>query len=804
MKMKVWKKMAVSFSIILLLLMIGAFYSIVVQHEFSNFILDMIIFAAVGFIAICTTISVRNSVNAVLCESGRLVEAAREGRLKVRGDVSKVNSEFQEIIQGMNDMLDAVMTPFTLAVDYAGRIAKGDTPPKITETCQGEFNLLKDNLNSCIDTISMLVDEVGVVIAAGREGKLDQRANADRTLGVWRKILRGVNDAMDAVIGPLNIAAEYVDRIAKGDIPPRIIDTYRGDFNEIKNNLNTCIDVMNGLLKEVNALIRATSDGKLDTRGNEAAFTGSWSELVKGMNSLMEAVAAPVDEMMSVLSRMAVNDYSLSMEKEYAGDWNNLKKATNDVRTRLLRVVEILEHISNGDISDLDDLKQVERRSEKDQLLPALIRMTEAIQSLVADADMLAGAALEGELDTRADAGRHRGDFRKVVEGINNTLDAVLKPIDEAVDCLKEMAGGNLDVAVKGSYQGKHAVIKDALNTTLDSINKILSQVFTAIGQVAVGSQQTSESSQNLSRGAAETACTMEQITSSMNDMSTNTKQNAENAKLASKLAVQARVCAERGNEHMAQMVRAMENISESAANISKIIKNIDEIAFQTNLLALNAAVEAARAGKHGKGFTVVAEEVRNLAKLSAKAASETTEIIEGSIRKTEVGTRIAEETAKDLEEIVQGTAKVTDLFGEIASASDEQALGIGQINEGLKQVDLITQQNSASSEELAAASEEMSTQVEMVEQMLRQFKLRKQVVEDSFTAGASSGLSSRESKKAVKSLELRPAGRKARGAIKKVTKLPAAEEAASSSTTGNVTDPPDLISLDNLGYGNY
>ncbi|MFX4263588.1 methyl-accepting chemotaxis protein, partial [Pelotomaculum propionicicum] len=553
---------------------------------------------------------------------------------------------------------------------------------------------------------------------------------------VWRKILRGVNAAMDGVIGPLNVAAEYVDRIARGDIPPKITEEYKGDFNEIKNNLNSCIDAISGLLNEAENLIQSVTEGNLDARGNAAGFAGDWGKLVNNMNGLIEAVANPIYELMSIFRRMADNDYSQSMVKEYSGAWDDLKNATNNVRARILRVVEIVSNVSEGNLADLEVLKKIGRRSDNDELVPALIKMTEAIQSLVNDANMLAGAAVAGNLGTRADAGRHSGSFRQVIEGVNNTLDAMVRPIGEATECLKEMAGGNLDVAVKGEYQGEHAIIKDALNGTIDSINEILSQVFISIDQMAVGSRQVSDSSQSLSQGAAESASTMEQITSSMHEMNAQTKQNAENAAQANNLADQARGNAERGNERMTQMVSAMVDINESAANISKIIKAIDEIAFQTNLLALNAAVEAARAGKHGKGFTVVAEEVRNLAQRSAKAAKETAEMIEGSIQKTEVGTKIAEETSSALEEIVSGATKVTDLISDIAAASREQAHGIGQINEGLSQVDQITQQNSAGSQELAAASEEMMSQVEMVKQMLGKFKLKDQASSYTSMAG--------------------------------------------------------------------
>lgn len=293
----------------------------------------------------------------------------------------------------------------------------------------------------------------------------------------------------------------------------------------------------------------------------------------------------------------------------------------------------------------------------------------------------------------------------------------------ETVKALSMLA--NADLTFNAKPKDQQDEIGNALKKAGDDLNSVVIQILVASEQIAGGANQVADSSQALSQGATESAASLEQITSSMTELASQTTTNAENANQANQLAQQARKDAERGDTHMGELVSAMDEINDSGQNISKIIKVIDEIAFQTNLLALNAAVEAARAGRHGKGFAVVAEEVRNLAARSAKAARETSELIEGSVEKAKNGSTIADKTAEALKEIVTGATKVTDLVGEIAAASNEQANGISQINQGLSQIDQVTQQNTASAEQGAAAAEELSSQAVHLKTMLSRFKVR-------------------------------------------------------------------------------
>ncbi len=383
--------------------------------------------------------------------------------------------------------------------------------------------------------------------------------------------------------------------------------------------------------------------------------------------------------------------------------------------------------------------------------------------SIMEAVETLVEAVVNGELDQRADTDEFDGSYKRILKAVNRLIDAFVVPINVTAEYISRISEGDIPEKIRDEYRGEFNEIKVAINQLIDALNvigetaqkmaendlsvtiqprsdkdqlmkalammlsnmnKTLYQINTGVDQVASAAGQVADSSQSLSQGATEQASALEEITSSMSQIASQVKENAENAAQANQLATEARNSAEHGNERMQEMVKSMKEINESSQNIANINKVIDEIAFQTNLLALNAAVEAARAGKHGKGFAVVAEEVRNLAARSAKAAKETADMIESSIKKVEGGMDIATKSAEALTEIMNGVTKVTDLIAEISAASNEQTQAIEQVSEGLSQIDQVTQQNAANAEETASASEELSGQAAELREMVNSFKL--------------------------------------------------------------------------------
>ena len=486
----------------------------------------------------------------------------------------------------------SITAPTKKLVEGADKMAAGDFNFKLDINSKDEVGALANSVRAMQVAVQAMIADAGMLAKAAVDGKLSTRADSSKHQGDFQAIVKGVNDTLDAVIGPLNVAASYVDQISKGAIPAKITDAYNGDFNTLKNNLNVCID---------------------------------------------------------------------------------------------------------------------------------------AVNTLVADANMLSVAAVEGKLATRADAAKHQGDFRKIVEGVNATLDAIVGPVNEVVRVLGALSKGDLTEKITAQYKGTFDQLKSDANLTVEKLTEIVTTIKESTESINVAAKEIASGNTDLSSRTEEQASSLEETASSMEELTSTVKQNAENAKQANQLAAGASEVAVKGGTVVGQVVTTMSSINESSKKIVDIISVIDGIAFQTNILALNAAVEAARAGEQGRGFAVVATEVRTLAQRSAAAAKEIKELIGDSVEKVGAGTKLVDEAGTTMQEIVASVKRVTDIMAEITAASQEQSAGIEQVNTAITQMDEVTQQNSALVEQAAAAAESMEEQAGNLASAVAIFKLNQQ-----------------------------------------------------------------------------
>ena len=304
-----------------------------------------------------------------------------------------------------------------------------------------------------------------------------------------------------------------------------------------------------------------------------------------------------------------------------------------------------------------------------------------------------------------------------------SSFDNVIESTTLMAQQTSRVASGDLTVAV--TVRSQEDVLGRSLQQLVEKMHDMVAEIAASANQVDAGAKQVADSSVALSQGATEQASSVEELTASLEEVTAHTTQNAENARRTDELARGIQKDAQTSSDQMKQMLKAMVEINGASDNIGKIIKVIEDIAFQTNILALNAAVEAARAGEHGKGFAVVAEEVRNLAGQSAKAANETSQLIESSMQKVDDGTKIADDTAESLYKIVSGIGQASELIDAIATATNEQAAAIEQINQGVMQISDVVQNTAAAAEESAAASEELSGQADSLKLGVSAFTLQ-------------------------------------------------------------------------------
>ena len=332
-----------------------------------------------------------------------------------------------------------------------------------------------------------------------------------------------------------------------------------------------------------------------------------------------------------------------------------------------------------------------------------------------------------GDFSRRVQIGK-QDEVGRTSLAFNKLMEMIQRAIDEVNGVMEQVSKGNLSSEINTDYKGDLGKLKDHTNNSIRMLAQLIGQVRSASESVNHGAVELTSSSQTLANGTTQQAATLEEISSSMDEIEQRTRNNSDSASAAQHITQQSMQVAQKGNQQMESMLASMQRINKTSHEVSKVIKVIDEIAFQTNLLALNAAVEAARAGKFGKGFAVVAEEVRNLAARSAEAAKNTTELIQSSLGEVQKGVQNADSTAEILTEIISSVEKSDGLISEISKASEEQTESVKEINNGLTNVNHVIQQNSSISEQTASASEQLSKHAAQLQQLMDGFQLIQEV----------------------------------------------------------------------------
>ena len=643
--------------------------------------------------------------------------------------------------------IHVIQSQRTLA-NAAGAIAGGDLSVKVQ--VRSEQDVVAKSLVKVVDVLLGLQKELQRLTVASTEGQLSERGKPEQFEGAYAEVVGGVNQMLDAILLPIGEGNRILAQVSVGKIDELIAQTYKGDHEKMKQAVNNVATTLQGLQKELQRLTVASTEGQLSERGKPEQFKGAYAEVIGGVNEMLDAILIPIGEGNRILRLIRGGDLRQQVTIACKGDHEQMKQAINGVHAWLTDLIAYVTKIANGDMA-----AEMARASGDDQIHEWLVLLKRNVQALVLDADLLAKAALEGKLATRADASKHQGDFRKIIQGVNETLDAVIGPvkevqrvmgamergdltarismdyqgdlqtlrnavnntadqlsltIDDMVRVLEAAAQGDLTERITAEFQGEFNRLKVASNTTLDKLASTITDVLEAARNMVSASEQVSATAQSLSQGAAEQSASVEETSASMEQMTASIAQNNENAKVTGDIANKTSKETVEGGLAVRETVAAMKQIAQK-------ISIIDEIAYQTNLLALNAAIEAGRAGEHGKGFAVVAAEVRKLAERSQVAAEEISQLAAQSVG-------LAERAGGLLEAIVPSIQKTADLVQEIAAASAEQNTGVTQIDSAINQISQSVQQNAAASEELASTSEEVNAQAMELQTMMAFFTL--------------------------------------------------------------------------------
>ncbi|MCX6693191.1 MAG: methyl-accepting chemotaxis protein [Methanomicrobiales archaeon] len=604
-----------------------------------------------------------------------LAAETEKGNLSIRAKEGDYSGDFRLITSGINKVLDAVIGPMNVAAEYVDRIAHGEIPHKISDEYEGDFNEIKNNLNNLIDILSSRGRDVNFLIDSAIAGKLDVRADTTKYTGVHKAAIDGVNRLLDAVIAPLNVAAEYVDRIAHGEIPQKISDEYKGDFNEIKNNLNNLIDAINLLVEDANALTKAAVEGRLNARSDATRHLGDYKKIVEGVNGTLDAVITPIQEGLRVSGEYAQCRFAARFDRNIrlAGDFVAFRDSLNAIGEQLeasfSEITRVADAYAKGDFT-----AEVSRRLEVRGDLVGLKLALDTIGTNVS----------------------------KTLSVVNQQIRALAIHAQHAHTGVEDVSHG-ADLIAKNAESTSNNAAKSEQG--INQVLRTMEDLTVTVGEVSSKAESVAKLTVVANDLAKQGISAAEKADSGMTSI-TNTSTQAGGI---------------------------IQDIRRQMGEISKIVGLITDIANQTNLLALNAAIEAARAGEAGRGFAVVASEVKSLAQESRSSAENIAGMIGGlhsrseeaatamsrAVTAVQDGNKAVGETLALFGQLSRSVDQITQNMDAVSQATEQQAASFEEITASVNEMSGLVKVTAKDAMNSSATSEEALAVVSQITQVI-------------------------------------------------------------------------------------